>query len=402
LESGATVVGMVVCDLVALDPSTIEKFRALVDKEGLLPNDHLLVSVTHTHSGPAYASFLTRYMTSDAAANSARFEDWENQLPHRMVEALRTAYQQREIARLTTGRGEAQVSVNRRLPDVMGEIRLHPNPDGPVDPELLAVRLSRPDGGTIATLVNYACHPVVLCEDNLQHSGDFAHFLYKRLEAVSGGVALFINGACGNINPARRGDFAAAEWVGTTLADAVQAALQVGTTVDQAVLKGAYSTVALPLKQLPGEADIDRYLGHAKTALAAHSNPENYEGKRLAAEVERAEQQAGRLGALMQRLQSWGAANGEIGAQIQALRIGEIDLVALPGENFFELGLSIKAGSEGRPCMVAGYSNRSVGYVPTEIAYTEGGYEVSTCFVWRGGGEKMAAAARNLMNGLRR
>lgn len=401
LAANGAKVALVVADLVALDPTTVTRFREMAARACEIPAEQVLLTVTHTHSGPAYGSFLTRYLTGDGAARAPRFPEWEEALPHRLVEALLAAERNLQPAVMAVGRGEVRVSVQRRLVDGLGEVRLHPNPDGPLDPELVALRFESPQGESIATLVNYGCHPVVLCEDNLEHSADFPHYLRERMAELGGGLTLFVNGACGEINPARRGDFEAAAWVGTEIAEAAHRALQQAARTEPEGVGGASLTLSLPLKPQPGEEQAARYLAHARAAQAAHANPDNYEGQRLAAEVKRAEEQLSRVQGFYARLNAWGATDGQMEAQVQALRIGEVDLVGLPGENFMELGRTVRAGSDGRTCLVVGYCNRTVGYVPTREAYSQGGYEVFSSFLAPGAGEQMAAESIRLVRGLR-
>ena len=58
------------------------------------------------------------------------------------------------------------------------------------------------------------------------------------------------------------------------------------------------------------------------------------------------------------------------------MRIGDVALVALPGEPFVELGLEIKRRSPAPHTFVVGYANDWVGYLPTQVAWEQGGYEV--------------------------
>jgi hypothetical protein len=62
-------------------------------------------------------------------------------------------------------------------------------------------------------------------------------------------------------------------------------------------------------------------------------------------------------------------------AEVQVLRVGDLAWVALPGEFFVEFGLEIKKRSPARLTFVVGLANGSVGYVPTEEAFAQGGYE---------------------------
>ena len=62
--------------------------------------------------------------------------------------------------------------------------------------------------------------------------------------------------------------------------------------------------------------------------------------------------------------------------EIQAIRIGDVGLVGVPGELFVEIGLAIKAASPAPLTAIVGYANDWQGYFPTPGAYEEGEYEV--------------------------
>jgi len=64
---------------------------------------------------------------------------------------------------------------------------------------------------------------------------------------------------------------------------------------------------------------------------------------------------------------------------IQALRIGELGIVGLPGEVFTEIGLEIKRRSPFAQTMNLGIANGTVGYVATDRALREGSYETRLC-----------------------
>jgi hypothetical protein len=63
--------------------------------------------------------------------------------------------------------------------------------------------------------------------------------------------------------------------------------------------------------------------------------------------------------------------------RLQALRIGDIAFVAMPGEPFAEIGVEIKKASPFPHTLFCGYSNGEGGdYMPVESEYAFGGYEV--------------------------
>ena len=60
---------------------------------------------------------------------------------------------------------------------------------------------------------------------------------------------------------------------------------------------------------------------------------------------------------------------------LQAIRIGELGIVANPCETFVEIGLSIKQKSPLRPTFTLSLANGYNGYLPTPEHHALGGYE---------------------------
>ncbi len=70
-----------------------------------------------------------------------------------------------------------------------------------------------------------------------------------------------------------------------------------------------------------------------------------------------------------------------------------LDLVAMPGEIFVQLGLAIKDGSPFATTTINELANGSIGYVPTRQAYAQGNYEVVSAHCAEGCGEMLVDAA---------
>jgi hypothetical protein len=118
-----------------------------------------------------------------------------------LVDAVRTAREKLEPARIGFGTTVAFANINRRARDVDGKISLGLNPDGPVDRQVNLIRLERPDGSPIAMVVNYAMHGTVMSGQNLLISGDGPGTVSAYLEQKLGTTVLYVNGAAGNIAP---------------------------------------------------------------------------------------------------------------------------------------------------------------------------------------------------------
>ena len=88
--------------------------------------------------------------------------------------------------------------------------------------------------------------------------------------------------------------------------------------------------------------------------------------------------------------------------EVQALRVGELAVVAMPGEPFAEIGVAVKRASPFEFTMFCGYSDGVGGdYVPTADEYRYGGYEVERTPYNPGAADKVIEAASALLASLR-
>jgi len=90
----------------------------------------------------------------------------------------------------------------------------------------------------------------------------------------------------------------------------------------------------------------------------------------------------------------------ELPVEISAIAIGDVAFVGLPGEIFVELGMSIKQGSPFAHTFVSELCNAAIGYVPTKVAYSEGGYEATSNRLEPGTGELLVETALDLLSEL--
>jgi hypothetical protein len=60
---------------------------------------------------------------------------------------------------------------------------------------------------------------------------------------------------------------------------------------------------------------------------------------------------------------------------LQAFRIGDLGIAAVPFETFTETGLEIKSKSPFKPSFTISLANGSYGYLPTPEQHAMGGYE---------------------------
>ncbi|WP_418606984.1 amidohydrolase family protein [Georgenia sp. SUBG003] len=133
-----------------------------------LPDDRVVVHATHTHGGP---------VSMRGRLGSPRDEGWWQRVLDACVNAVTEAVEKQEPAIVRAGYAEAPgIARNRR------------RPDGPVDDAVPVVRLERDDGSVLATVVSYACHPVVLGADNTLLTADYPGVVRRRLSEATGGA----------------------------------------------------------------------------------------------------------------------------------------------------------------------------------------------------------------------
>jgi hypothetical protein len=379
-------VALVALDLLGLysDQLTAAVKARVRQVTGIAP-ERVLLNCSHTHYGPVTGFGREGADTPEAAA-------YHVVLPHLIAGAVAMADGARRPAALAAGRGSIKVGINRRERTPDGRIVLGQNPEGPLDSEVLVWRFDAagepvepgaPAGWVrrapepVAVVIGYACHAVSLSGRMREVTADFPGVACRVVEGLVGGTALFVQGACGDINPSLMApDWGVPQRLGRALgAEAARVALL------------AQPIAALPLRvaratlDLPGLLPVSVEAGRALVA-------------RLEAEREQLDAQGGNAGRrfwnetrLERARQGLAALEGgapllPVRGEVAALRVGDAALAANPGELFCEIGLAIKRASPFPWTGIAGYTDGGVGYVPTRAAYPEGGYEVeSACRV---------------------
>ncbi len=193
LDDGQTKLALLTVDLLQLDAAAVQEIRTRVAAQTDIPADHILVTTSHTHSGPMpwladnpYGRFRAREWKAD--------EDWTRTLQAQLAGAVLAAWHTLRPARLAVGAGELHgLAYNRRRYREGGT---------PVDPNIPVLLVVDERDAPIAVLYSYTCHPVTLRENNLLISADYPGVASRLIEQTFPGVvALFANGCCGDQDP---------------------------------------------------------------------------------------------------------------------------------------------------------------------------------------------------------
>jgi hypothetical protein len=370
LADGVKKLALVSADLIGIDQGILARVREKVSL--LMDTDFcsILLSATHTHSGPAVLEDAFLGQTDSGYVEG---------LVNNLAGAVYLANKDLEPVRLFVGDGDCSlVGKNRR------------KKDGPTDSQVLVVRLEA-DKGTKAILVNYACHPVVLGPDNLLVTSDYPFYLRASLNnSYPGAQVMFFNGATGDVNVGHNTQdsikggkhghrtFTEAARLGEMLAREALQASETAQWKDSTDILYKHQRMCLSLEEVP---TADSYLEEAEAFRAIGAKLRN-SGASFG-EVNQAEVWTS-WAEQMGRLQLAGEIEAGREVEIAVFSLGDLEFVTLPGEFFHEFALEIKRARAPRRVFVLGYTNDAVGYVVPERVYDEGGYEVNDSFRYYG------------------
>src|SRR4051794_20461871 len=154
---------LVTLDLCGIGRDLSNLVRDAAQKRHGLRRDQIVVSCSHTHSGPVVGTnLITMYKIDDA--QRAKIADYARFLESSLGDVIDRALAGLEDAHLAWETGGCDFAVNRRNnPERnVGELRRKMALAGPVDHDVPVLRLRGSDGKARAIVFTYACHCTVL------------------------------------------------------------------------------------------------------------------------------------------------------------------------------------------------------------------------------------------------
>ncbi|MBI3881446.1 MAG: c-type cytochrome [Verrucomicrobia bacterium] len=368
LDDGQTRVAICVVDTCMMMRELIDDAKAMASKATGIPTERMLVSATHTHSAPSAMSCLGTRLDTNYAAY----------LPGKIAEAIAGAAKNLQPARVGWAVVPAWEYTNCRRwirrPDklitdpfgvVSARANMHPgnlNPDaigpsGPIDPDLSILSVQTRDGRPLALLANFSMHYFGAGPLSADYFGAFANGIGKLIGAREGEpfVGIMSQGTSGD-----------SQW--RDYADRVK------TVTTEQYSGGLMQLAAAAYKKIEHHDSAPIAMAEAKLKL----------GRRVADEsrLAWARKIAGPMGdrvatnqvEVYAREQLYIAAAPERELKLQALRIGELGITAIPNEVYAITGLKLKAQSPLRPTFNIELANGSEGYIPPPEQHKLGGY----------------------------
>ncbi|MBL9210304.1 MAG: hypothetical protein JNL92_07530 [Opitutaceae bacterium] len=368
LDNGTTRLALCVVDSCMVPRELVDAAKATASRATGIPVERMLVSATHTHSAPAAMGCLGARIDPAYAAF----------LPDKIAEAISAAAGKLEPARLGWGSIEAWELTNcrrwirrpdRMLTDPFGVVsvraNMHPGyespdvtgPAGPIDPELSLLSIQTRAGRPLAVFANFSMHYFGAPPLSADYFGRFSAGLGRLIGAGedAGFVGIMSQGTSGDSHwmdyskPANK----------PSLDQYAAAVLQRAVTAYQKI---TYRDSG-PLVMAEARLTLRRRVADAGRLAWA---------REVAGPIgERAAANQREVYALEQLIL---AAEPERELKLQAVRIGELGITAIPNEVYALTGLKVKAQSPLRATFNVELANGAEGYIPPPEQHALGGY----------------------------
>ncbi len=328
--------------------------------------DHVALQTVHPHDTPFAdlgAEEIAARVPGVPAGLDRKFYD---RVVKQSADAVQVALARtRRFTHVGTGKGRVeQVASNRRVIGPDGKVKFwrasatrnkeaRAEPEGLIDPWLRT--LSFWDGDRpLAALHYYATHPMSHYGQGMV-SADFCGLARQKMQDRHPGVhQVYFTGCAGNIAAGKYNDGTPANRV--ALRDRIFAGMEAAWQATERVPVKSFDWRVEPVR-LPPRREAEFTEEGSRTIL---EDPKETKGHRKNA--------AFRI-AWRRRL--------DRPINVTCLDLGPALVAHLPGEPFIEYQLKAQSLRPDRFVCVAGYGDDGCGYIPTEHAFFEGGYETT-------------------------
>ena len=370
LDDGSTRLAIVVVDSCMMPRELLDQAKEIARKKNGIPADRILISATHSHSAPAAMGALGCPADADYVA---RLPGWIAQSIERatsLLEPARVGWNVIDDHEHTFCRRWIR-RPDKMLDDPFGQrtvrANMHPgyeNPDaiapaGPVDPGLTVLSVQSRSGRPIAVLANYSMHYFGAEPVSADYYGRFARALAKRIrsDAVEPPfVGIMSQGTSGDqmwmdYGQPKKGP--GIDAYADSVARFAQQAYEAIRYRDWVSLSMAESRLVLD-RRVPDPSRL-AWAREVVTRMAGRDTPNSIPEVYAKEAISLHEDPRREL-------------------KLQAIRIGELGIAAIPNEVFAITGLKIKAQSPFATTMNIALANGSEGYIPPPEQHALGGY----------------------------
>jgi len=364
IDDGETQVAIVALDLLEVDYDVDAACRAAVSEATGIAPEAILLNCSHTHSAPVTCGLI----------GGEKDPEYIRRLPALVAKAVSAAAHRLEPAALVYGSAPLELGVCRRVRMPDGTMGFGEDPQGAADRSVQVIGIVGKGGDPRAIIFEYACHGVAFSDDrhvSADWMGEARSVLSKQMPDVT---AAFLQGCAGQIDPRRQYRWSGMSAGGELAAGSVQEALAEAKPIEGVPLGARLHRMILSPNPSPDRSAIAEQLDVYRKAVVQRRQ-KGAHPREMQTTVEFREQQ--------ERMLRWAEGAEQMPPApfvVQALRVGDIGIIGLSGEVFYELGEAISEQSPFEHNLVLGTSNGCLSYIPTREAFRQGGYETDTAF----------------------
>ncbi len=374
-------IGCYECDVV--------NFRGRVARELNIDIDDLLVNLSQTHKGPPFC------IHEALREGKELVPDWVELVITSVIRICGEARSAKSEADITWQYGKCDLGTVRELA-VDGIEYVGYNPELIPDDVLVVGRATNVEGTSIATFVNYGCHPTSVGWESTLVSPDFVGRARQVVEDATKAPMIFLLGACGNVAPRLQysGDVSIADRNGEILGYAVMATLAnmmppaSDLAFEQTIISGSLLARWLPEKVVPNSrVDTQKIIAVLKhKALRTREELENAWAPITASR----EFLDFRIFKQFEMRKDYVKEGGVVHHPIWMWEIGDALIIAHCGEAFLEMARDLRLRNPGRMILWLDMTNGpGYMYVPTASAYDRNTYQSQQSLMAKGSFEEL-------------
>ena len=346
---------MVTVSVCLLDNEITDFFREQIEKKYSIPKENILISATHTHTGPS-----TNNMPGWGDIDRKYYDEI---LKPNMFKAVEDAINSSQEATVGVGVGKSKLGINRRHLNYLNYADLGQSEWGVYNPKMTVVSFKNKENKVFGNIIHYGCHGTV-AGLSTKISRDWAGVMTDALEEESGAITAFFNGPEGDVGPriSTGGTTAELPYIYEVGGIGAKDAVKIYNTIDEykdVTISAISRIIKIPYanrisyeeaKKGCEEFSLDAINCDKQMAVYYNKVKESYENNYVEKENFQLEQ--------------------------NVIRVGNVAFVGFPYELFSEIGLRIDEHIKDLHILSLSNANGSLGYFPTQDQLCRGGYEI--------------------------
>ncbi len=352
---GAVKALMMTVSVCLLDNEITDFFKAEINERYNVPRENILISATHTHTGPS-----TINMPGWGDVDRPYYEEI---LKPQIFSAIEEAVGNMQAATVGIGVGKSKLGINRRHLNYLNYADLGQSEWGVYNPKMTIVSFKNNENKVFGNIIHYGCHGTV-AGLSTKISRDWAGVMTDALEEESGAITAFFNGPEGDVGPriSTGGTTAELSYIYEVGAIGAKDAVNIYNSIEEYKASSfavASGNISLPYAQRISyeeakkgceEFSLDAINCDKQMAVYYNKVKESYENNYVEKECFQLEQ--------------------------SVIRIGDVAFVSFPYELFSEIGLRVDEHIKDLHVLSLSNTNGSLGYFPTQDQLCRGGYEI--------------------------